>query len=77
MIEHTADLCVVGSAGAGLTAAVKAKELGVKSVIVLEKQGSTGGCTKLPCGLFAVDSPVQKRFGFHYSADDFFKRLML
>ncbi|MDR3277709.1 MAG: FAD-binding protein, partial [Oscillospiraceae bacterium] len=77
MVERTVDLCIVGSAGAGLTAAVKAKERGARDVLVLEKQGSTGGCTKLPCGLFAVDSPVQKRFGFNYSADDFFKRLMM
>ncbi len=77
MIERTVDLCIVGSAGAGLTAALKAKELGVKSVLVMEKQASTGGCSKLPCGIFAVDSPVQKRLGFHYDADDFFRRLML
>ena len=77
MIECTVDLCIIGSAGAGLTAAVKAKELGVKDVLVLEKQGSTGGCSKLPCGVFAIESPVQKRFGFHYDVDDFFKRLML
>lgn len=77
MIERSVDLCIVGSAGAGLTAALKAKELGVKDVLVVEKQGTTGGCSKIPCGIFAVDSPVQKRFGFYYDPDDFFRRLMM
>lgn len=76
MIERTVDLCIVGSAGAGLSAAVKAKELGVKDVLVIEKQASTGGCSKMPCGLFAVDSPVQKRLGFYYNPDTFYKELM-
>jgi succinate dehydrogenase/fumarate reductase flavoprotein subunit len=36
------DLAVVGGGGSGLTAAVKAKHLGVKNVIVLEAAQKTG-----------------------------------
>jgi len=39
------DLVVLGAAGSGLTAAVKAKDLGVKEVLVLEKAEKPGGCT--------------------------------
>lgn len=70
------DLCVIGGSLAGLSAAVRAKELGVKKVIVLEKMRFLGGCAKLAGGIFAVESPTQQRLGLHYSADDCFKSHM-
>jgi len=39
------DLVVLGAGGAGLLAAVKAKDLGVKNVVILEKARKPGGCT--------------------------------
>jgi len=39
------DLVVLGAGGGGLLAAVKAKDLGVKKVVVLEKAKKPGGCT--------------------------------
>jgi fumarate reductase flavoprotein subunit len=39
------DLVVLGAGGGGLLAAVKAKDMGVKNVIVLEKAKKPGGCT--------------------------------
>ncbi len=70
------DLCVVGGAGGGLSAAVRAKQLGVEKVVVLEKMRHPGGCTQMAAGMFAVDSPVQKRFGYHYNADEAFTDLI-
>jgi fumarate reductase flavoprotein subunit len=76
MIEKNVDICVVGGAGAGLSAAVKAMESGAKKVIVLEKMKSPGGCTKMAAGMFGIDTPVQKRFGFYYNVDDCFRELI-
>lgn len=72
MTEMSADLCIVGGAGAGLAAAVSAKEAGTKKVVLLEKMKKTGGCTRLAAGMFSVESPAQKRLGLHYTADECF-----
>lgn len=70
------DFIICGGSLAGLSAAVRAKELGVKNVLVLEKMKFLGGCAKLAGGVYAVDSPTQKRLGLHYVADDCFKAHM-
>jgi len=41
----TCDLVVLGAGGGGLLAAVKAKDMGVKNVVILEKAKKPGGCT--------------------------------
>ncbi|OGO19647.1 MAG: hypothetical protein A2144_13320 [Chloroflexi bacterium RBG_16_50_9] len=71
--ELTVDICVIGGAGAGLTAAARAAESGVKKVVVLDKMKSMGGCTRGAMGLFSVESPAQKRLGIHCAADDCYK----
>lgn len=43
--DRTVDVVVVGAGGAGLTAAITAKEAGVKNVVVLEKMAFAGGNT--------------------------------
>jgi len=43
--KGSADLIIVGAGGAGLSAAVTAKDLGVKNVLVLEKMPVIGGNT--------------------------------
>lgn len=75
-MKKEVDLCIVGGAGAGLTAAVYARQRGVKNVLVLEKMKRMGGCTLAASGLFAVDSPVQKRRGLYYNPDKLYKDLM-
>jgi len=70
------DLCVLGGSLAGLAAAVRAKEKGVGSVLVLEKMKFLGGCAKLAGGIYAVESPTQQRLGLHYTADDCFRSHM-
>lgn len=72
-MKISTDLCIVGAAGSGLTAAVRARQMGVGSVVVLEKTSKPGGCTQLAGGIFGIDSPVQKRKGKYYSADQAFK----
>lgn len=79
MKTHTdTNLCIVGGAGAGLCAAVRAAQCGVKHILVLDKQPKMGGCTRMAQGMFSCESPVQKRNGdqmlsadecFHYHMD--------
>ncbi len=72
-MEITTNLCIVGAAGSGLTAAVRARQLGIEHIVVLEKMKNPGGCTQLAGGIFGIDSPVQKRKGKYYSTDQAFK----
>lgn len=75
--DLSADICVIGGAGAGLIAAAAAVEAGVKNVVVLEKMKVPGGCTLVGVpGMFSIESPVQKRLGINASADEFFKKHM-
>lgn len=69
-------ICVVGAAGGGLSAAVRAAQKGAGKVIVLEKMKAPGGCTNMAAGIMALDSPVQHRFGYYYNVDDCYRRLM-
>ena len=45
---------IVGGGGAGLTAAIEAKTLGAKNVVVIEKMDITGGNTRLSGGEYAA-----------------------
>jgi len=74
--EMTVDVCIVGAAGAGMAAAVTARECGAEKVVLLEKMKSTGGSTKLAVGIFAVESNAQKRLGIHDNADECFKEII-
>lgn len=59
--KGSADLIIVGAGGAGLSAAVTAKDLGVKNVLVLEKMPVIGGNTLRCASAFnAADSDRQK-----------------
>lgn len=46
--ELTADLVIVGGGGGGLSSAVRASQLGIKNIIVLEKRSVTGGNANNP-----------------------------
>ena len=41
--RHSADLVIIGGGGSGLSAAVRARELGIQDVVVVEKTGRLGG----------------------------------
>ena len=70
-----ADIVIIGSGGAGLAAAVAAAERGA-SVIVLEKRSGLGGNSARAFGIFAAESPVQKRAHIDCSRDRCFKIAM-
>jgi len=70
-----ADICVLGAAGAGLSAAVRAAELGAK-VVVLEKTPRMGGTTRMCGGLFALGTKLQRENGYEYSIDDCYRYFM-
>jgi fumarate reductase flavoprotein subunit len=73
--NFNADLVIIGSGG-GLTAALAAAENGVRNIVVLEKQGRSGGNTRLAGDIFACESPVQERQGIKTHRDEFFKMAM-
>ncbi|WP_350454174.1 FAD-dependent oxidoreductase [Slackia heliotrinireducens] len=60
--ERDYDVVVVGAGGAGMSAAIRAAELGM-SVVLLESHPQTGGTTIFTEGLFALNSPIQKENG--------------
>jgi fumarate reductase flavoprotein subunit len=69
------DILVVGGGGGGLAAAVAAGEKGAK-VTVLEKRTAWGGNSALAGGIFAAESPVQKRMMIDARKEDLFKKAM-
>ncbi|MFH1032192.1 MAG: FAD-dependent oxidoreductase [Chloroflexota bacterium] len=55
-------IVIIGGGGAGIAAAVQAAEKGAKGkIIVLEKRRAIGGNSAMAAGIFAADSPAQKR----------------
>ncbi len=56
------DVVVVGAGGGGMSAAIRSAQLGMKTVI-LEQRDVTGGTTLFTEGLFAVNSHIQKENG--------------
>jgi fumarate reductase flavoprotein subunit len=69
------EVVVIGGGGAGLAAAVAAAEKGSR-VIVLEKRRTAGGSSALAVGLFAAESPDQKRQRIDAQKDECFKIAM-
>lgn len=59
--KGSADLIIVGAGGAGLSAAVTAKDLGVKNVLVLEKMPVIGGNTLRCASAFNADDPDRQK----------------
>jgi fumarate reductase flavoprotein subunit len=74
--QFTADLVIIGSGGAGLTAASIALEQGVANIVILEKAANCGGNTTVSAGMFAIDSPAQKRQGIELSRGKIFDEKM-
>ena len=70
-----ADIVVIGAGGAGCSAATRAAELGL-STVLLEQYGQTGGTTLFTEGLFAVNSHWQEELGTNPGVNDLFTRAM-
>lgn len=71
-----ADIVVIGGGGSGMAAAIAAAEKGAKNVIVLEKRRRPGGNSVFPEGIFAAESPAQKRLGIDAPKDVVFRQAM-
>lgn len=76
--DLTADLLILGAGGAGLAAAVSALEAAAGSIdiVILEKAASCGGNTSQSAGMFAIDSPAQRRKGINVSREEVFREKM-
>lgn len=70
-----AEIIVIGGGGSGLAAAAAASEKKIR-VVVLEKRPVPGGNSSLAGGIFATESPVQKRQDIQTSKDALFKTAM-
>ncbi len=66
-----ADVVVLGSGGAALTAAISAYDFGAKDVVILEKSGMVGGTTAMSGGMLWIpNNPYQIEAGIEDSDDD-------
>lgn len=66
------DVVVVGSGGAGMSAAIAAFDAGVKNIVILEKQPNIGGNTNFSSsGMNASETKFQKEQGIEDSNDMF------
>ncbi len=69
--ELEADVVVLGSGGAAMTAAIAAHDFGAKDVIILEKTGMVGGTTAMSGGMLWIPgNHHQLEAGIEESDDD-------
>ena len=72
-LKDSYDVIIVGSGGAGLSAAIQAKEAGLNPVI-LEKMPTAGGnTTKSSAGMNASQTKFQEKEGIKDSNDKFYE----
>ncbi len=75
-LKKSYDVIIVGSGGAGMTAAIEAKDAGMNPVI-LEKMPMAGGNTsKASAGLNASETSVEKAQGVKDSNDKFYEETL-
>jgi 3-oxosteroid 1-dehydrogenase len=66
-----ADVVVLGSGGAAMTAAIAAHDFGAKDVVILEKSGMVGGTTAMSGGMLWIPgNHYQREAGIDESDDD-------
>ena len=66
-----ADVVVLGSGGAAMTAAISAHDFGAKDVVILEKSGMIGGTTAMSGGMLWIpNNHHQREAGIEDSDDD-------
>ncbi|SHE75995.1 flavocytochrome c [Clostridium fallax] len=75
--KESADVVIIGAGGAGLSAAIQAKQDGAKNVVVLEKMPMVGGNTnRATGGLNAAGTKQQQEKGIEDSAEVMFEDTM-
>ena len=57
--RNSADLVIIGGGGSGLSAAVRAREIGIADVVVLEKSPRSGGNAWLAVVMLASATPPE------------------
>lgn len=70
---ETCDIVVVGSGTAGMSAAVRAAQLGAK-VVMLEKNAFFGGSSGYAEGVGGVNSYMHEEAGLHFDTNEVFQR---
>ncbi len=69
--DREADVVVLGSGGAAMTAAIAAKDFGANDVVILEKTGMVGGTTAMSGGMLWVpNNPHQIAAGIEDDDED-------
>ena len=69
--DMQADVVVLGSGGAALTAAISARDFGAQEVVVLEKSGMIGGTTAMSGGMLWIpNNHHQREAGIEDSEED-------
>lgn len=69
--DREADVVVLGSGGAAMTAAISAHDFGATEVVILEKSGMVGGTTAMSGGMLWIpNNPYQREAGIADSDDD-------
>jgi 3-oxosteroid 1-dehydrogenase len=69
--DREADVVVLGSGGAAMTAAIAAFDFGAKDVVILEKSGMVGGTTAMSGGMLWIpNNPYQVAAGIEDSDED-------
>lgn len=75
-MQTTYDLVVIGSGVAGMTAAIRAKEHGVKDVIILEKSPYVGGNSRAAGGVFATGGKTVTAAGCAMDTQSYYESAM-
>nr|WP_072514870.1 flavocytochrome c [Ndongobacter massiliensis] len=76
-VEETHDLVIIGGGGAGLIAAISAREAGVQDIVVLEKMSAVGGNTLISGAEYAAPgNELQKKEGIEDSVDLLYEDVM-
>ena len=66
-----ADVVILGSGGAAMTAAIAAHDFGAEDVVILEKSGMVGGTTAMSGGMLWIpNNHHQREAGIEESEDD-------
>jgi len=69
--HREADVVVLGSGGAAMTAAIAAHDFGAKDVVILERNGMVGGTTAMSGGMLWIpNNPYQVAAGIADSDED-------